>query len=121
MMMKFDHLAVPVKDCVRSRDWYVATLGLKVEFEIPDRRAVALQDSDGFAIFLQEVPDPPFPNGTALWFQVADVGASFAELSSRGVAFAHPPCKTFWGYGAELVDPDGYLLRLWDARTMREK
>jgi catechol 2,3-dioxygenase-like lactoylglutathione lyase family enzyme len=24
-------------------------------------------------------------------------------------------------YGAELLDPDGYLVCLWDERTMREK
>jgi hypothetical protein len=29
--------------------------------------------------------------------------------------------KNFWGYGPELKDPDGYLVRLWDERTMREK
>lgn len=27
-MMKFDHLSIAVTDCGRSRDWYVATLGL---------------------------------------------------------------------------------------------
>jgi catechol 2,3-dioxygenase-like lactoylglutathione lyase family enzyme len=120
-MMKLDHLALPVADWARSRDWYVTTLGLQVEFEMPERRAVALQDSDGFAIFLQQMPDPSIPDGIALWFQVADVDASFAELSARGVGFAHAPRKTYWGYGAELVDPDGYRLRLWDERTMREK
>ena len=56
-MMKFDHLAIPVTNCARSRDWYVTTLGLKVEFEMPERRAAALQDSDGFAIFLQEIAE----------------------------------------------------------------
>lgn len=25
------------------------------------------------------------------------------------------------GYGAELADPDGYLIRLWDQRSMKEK
>ncbi len=54
-MMKFDHLSIPVTNVDRSREWYVATLGLKVEFEVPERRSVALQDSEGFAIFLQEV------------------------------------------------------------------
>jgi hypothetical protein len=29
--------------------------------------------------------------------------------------------KVFWGYGAELCDPDGYRLRLWDAKSMAEK
>lgn len=54
-MIKFDHLRIPVTDLARSRDWYVRTLGLKVEFEVPERRTVALQDTDGFTIFLQEV------------------------------------------------------------------
>jgi catechol 2,3-dioxygenase-like lactoylglutathione lyase family enzyme len=119
-MMKFDHLALPVTDLARSRDWYIAALGLKVEFEVPDRRTVALQDGEGFAIFLHETPNVE-PNGVALWFQVDDVDRAFAEWTARGVAFAHGPQKNFWGYGPELTDPDGYLVRLWDERTMREK
>lgn len=95
--------------------------GPKVEFEVPDRRTVALQDSEGFAIYLREVGEEVVPNGTALWFQVDDVDATFTDWSARGVAFAHGPQKNFWGYGAELADPDGYLVRLWDERTMREK
>jgi catechol 2,3-dioxygenase-like lactoylglutathione lyase family enzyme len=120
-MMKFDHLSIPVSNVDRSRAWYVATLGLKVEFEVPERRSVALQDSDGFAIFLQEIPSAVDPNGCALWFQVTDVDATFADWSARGVSFAHGPRKSFWGYGVELVDPDGYCIRLWDEQTMREK
>jgi catechol 2,3-dioxygenase-like lactoylglutathione lyase family enzyme len=120
-MMKFDHLSIPVTDLDRSRDWYVATLGLAVEFAVPERRAVALQDSEGFTIFLHEVPSAVAANGCALWFQVGDVDAVFGEWSARGVAFAHPPRQSYWGYGAELADPDGYLLRLWDERSMREK
>jgi catechol 2,3-dioxygenase-like lactoylglutathione lyase family enzyme len=119
-MMKFDHLSLPVSDLDRSREWYVTALGLKVEFEVPDRRTVALQDGEGFAIFLQEKLGV-LPNGTALWFQVDDVDATYVAWSARGVVFAHGPQKNFWGYGAELADPDGYLVRLWDARTMKEK
>ena len=119
-MMKFDHLSLPVSDLERSRTWYLATLGLKVEFEVPDRRTVALNDGEGFAIFLQERSDVA-PNGTALWFQVDDVDATHVAWKAKGIAFAHDPKKTFWGYGAELSDPDGYLVRLWDAKTMKEK
>jgi catechol 2,3-dioxygenase-like lactoylglutathione lyase family enzyme len=119
-MMKFDHLSLPVSNLDRSREWYVSTLGLKVEFEVPDRRTVALQDGEGFAIFLQEKPNVA-PNGIALWFQVDDVDKAFAEWTARGVAFAHGPQKNFWGYGPELTDPDGYVVRLWDERSMREK
>lgn len=119
-MMKLDHLSLPVVDVARSRAWYVGTLGLKVEFEVPDRHTVALQGTEDFTIFLQQVTGPIHPNGAALWFQVADVNATFAEWSARDVAFSHAPQKTYWGYGAELVDPDGYRIRLWDERSMKE-
>ncbi|HTI82657.1 MAG TPA: VOC family protein [Acetobacteraceae bacterium] len=119
-MMKLDHLGLPVSDSSRSRDWYIATLGLKVEFEVLERQTVALQDSNGFAIFLQQTSPPIAANGCALWFQVDDVDATFAAWSARGVTFSHPPRKSYWGYGAELADPDGYLIRLWDERTMKE-
>lgn len=118
--MKFDHLSLPVASLERARDWYIATLGLKVEFEVPDRRAVALNDSEGFAIFLQESTEPA-TKGVAMWFQVDDVDSTHAQWAARGTVFAHGPKKTFWGYGAELADSDGYAIRLWDARTMKEK
>ena len=119
-MIRFDHLRIPVTDLARARGWYVDTLGLKVEFEVPDRQTVALQDSGDFTIFLQEVPAPVNPNGCALWFQVADVDATFAEWVGRGIKFAHGPRKSYWGYGAELEDPDGYRVRLWDERSMKK-
>jgi catechol 2,3-dioxygenase-like lactoylglutathione lyase family enzyme len=119
--MKLDHLRIPVTSLARSRAWYVGTLGLTVEFEVPDRQTVALQDGEDFTIFLQEIAGPVRPNGAALWFQVDDVDARFTAWSNRGVVFAHPPQKTYWGYGAELADPDGYLVRLWDQRSMRER
>ena len=119
-MMKFDHLNLPVSNLERSRAWYASVLGLKVEFEVPDRRTVALNDGEGFAIFLQERPGVA-PNGVALWFQVDDVDAAYAQWTARGVAFAHAPRKNFWGYGPELADPDGYLVRLWDERSIRER
>ena len=119
-MIKLDHLTIPVSDRVRSRDWYVTTLGLRVEFEVPARNASALIDDGGFTIFLEQRRAPPTA-GTALYFSVDDVDAIHAQWSARGVAFAHPPDKVFWGYGAELVDPDGYRIRLWDEKTMKEK
>lgn len=119
-MMKFDHLSLPVSNLERSRAWYVDTLGLEVEFEIADRRTTVLNDGEGFAIFLQETSGAA-GNGVALWFQVDDVDEAYAKWTVRGVKFAHEPRKNFWGYGPELADPDGYLVRLWDERTMREK
>lgn len=118
--MKLDHLNLPVSDLERSRAWWVETLGLTVEFEVADTRTVALNDGEGFAIFLQEKSGAA-PGGVALWFQVDDTDATHAAWTARGVRFAHEPRKNFWGYGAELHDPDGYIVRLWDRRSMAEK
>jgi predicted enzyme related to lactoylglutathione lyase len=118
-MIKFDHLRIPVTDLSRSRDWYIRTLDLEVEFEVPERRTVALQDTAGFTIFLQQVESPVVPNQCAMWFQVDDVETAHADWSRRGITFAHGPRKSYWGYGAELSDPDGYVIRLWDERSMK--
>jgi len=120
-MTKLNHLAIPVRDFVRSREWYTANLGLKVEFEIPERKTVALQDDSDLTLFLFEKGEEPITPSCTLSFQIDDVELKYRELSERGVAFEKSPQKLFWGYGAELRDPDGYLVYLWDEQTMREK
>ncbi len=120
-MIRLDHLAVPVRDAAKSRDWYRENLGLQVEFEVPERKTVALRDDADLTLFLYEPSDEPvFPSCT-LTFQVDDVDAKYRELSARGVAFERSPQRLFWGYGAELRDPDGYLIHLWDEKSMRER
>jgi predicted enzyme related to lactoylglutathione lyase len=120
-MARFDHLTLPVANWMRSRDWYARCIGLKVEFEVPERHTVAIQDQNDFTIFFQQSPGGSRPVDVALYFSVGDVDAVHRALAGAGVAFVHPPQKTFWGYGAELLDPDGYVVRLWDERTMHEK
>jgi catechol 2,3-dioxygenase-like lactoylglutathione lyase family enzyme len=116
-----DHLALPVAAYARSRDWYTRHLGLEVEFEIPERQTVALKDDAGLTIFLYERPDAQGPSACTLTFQVHDVDAKYRELSANGIVFEKSPQKLFWGYGAELRDPDGYMIYLWDEKSMREK
>lgn len=120
-MAKLDHLAIFVRDYHRSKDWYIRTLGLRVEFEIPHMNAVALQDSGGFTIFINTRGGEAIVPSCVLTFQVDDVEGTYAELTGKGVEFKNSPQKLPWGYGAELLDPDGYLVCLWDERTMREK
>lgn len=118
-MVRFDHFSLAVSDYERSRDWYRTSLGLQVEFEIAGRTAAMHDDSD-FTIFLSQSGVPVAPDACVLYFQVDDVGAKYSQLSSAGVPFVHAPQKKDWGYGAELQDPDGYRVRLWDQRSMRE-
>jgi len=118
---RMDHLALPVAQCNRSRDWYIRHLSLQLEFEIPERKTVALRDDADLTIFFYEKPEAPVMPSCTLTFQVSDVDAKYLELSANGVVFEKSPQKLMWGYGAELRDPDGYMIYLWDETSMREK
>lgn len=120
-MIKFDHMSLPVTDSRASRDWYVSHLGFKPEFEDSARGIAAIQDDAGFTIFLNRAELPNRGARCALTLQVGNVDEKYRELAARGIKFDKPPQKLFWGYGAELSDPDGYVLMLWDEVTMREK
>jgi catechol 2,3-dioxygenase-like lactoylglutathione lyase family enzyme len=120
-MIKFDHMSLPVSNPEASRDWYVANLGFRVEFEVPERRTYALVDDADFTIFVLPATGALGEARPAFTLQVDDVDAKHAELAAKGVAFVGAPAKHYWGYGAELDDPDGYRLMLWDEVSMREK
>ena len=120
-MPTFDHLTVPVGDWMRSRDWYVRHLGMKVEFEVAERRTAALKDDAGFTIFVEQSAGPIDAKGIALYFRVGDIETTHRALSADGVIVHHGPRRVFWGYGAEVMDPDGYIVRLWDERSMKER
>jgi catechol 2,3-dioxygenase-like lactoylglutathione lyase family enzyme len=118
-VIKFDHMSLPVRDPARSRNWYVGNFGFEIEFE--DEETIAIRDDADFTIFLFKAPAAIAGVRPTLTFQVDDVDAKYASLRSLGVAFAEAPGKHFWGYGAELDDPDGYRIYLWDETSMREK
>lgn len=125
-MATLDHVSLAVRDWRVSRDWYMRLLGLKLEFEVPQGGAAglgvaALQDDAGLALFLEQVPGEVHVCGCTHTFQVADVEGLHAKFSASGIRFLKPPQKLFWGYGAEIADPDGHIIRLWDEKSMREK
>ena len=119
-MPRLDHLSLPVRDWQQSRDWYRDHLGFEVEFEIPERQTAAMRDDADLTIFLYQAEVAECP-GISFTIQVDDVEAKQETLAASGIPFIHLPMKVFWGYGAELCDPDGYRLRLWDPISMKEK
>ena len=116
-----DHLTIAVTNWRASRDWYIHTLDFELDLEIPENCTAALKDDAGFTLVLSQTDGGRLPASCALTIQVDDVESRFRELLGAGVEFVHPPEKTFWGYGVELLDPDGYAIRLWDQKSMREK
>ena len=125
-MPKLDHLGLAVRDWKASRDWYVCHLGFKPEFEAPQGGPIgeglaAVQDDAGLTVFLAQTSQRIQSGQSTYAIQVDDVEAVFAKLSAAGLNFIAPPSKRFWGYGAELADPDGHLLYLYDETSMKEK
>ena len=120
-MVHLDHLTIFVGDVARSRKWYIENLDLRLEFEIPSRNVAALRDSGGFTLFVEQSSAMERAPSCVLTFRVADLEAKCRELEQRGVHLEVRPQRLFWGYGAELRDPDAYLVRLWDELSMREK
>ena len=120
-MARLDHIELAVKDWRASRDWWRDHLGFEVEFEDADQRMAALRDSADLTVFLCQDDKVVIPPRFSVSIQVDDVDGSHQVLTGLGLEFVHPPAKMFWGYGAELLDPNGYRLRLWDETSMKAK
>jgi len=120
-MVKFNHMSLPVANFARSRDWYVGNFGFEIEFDQPQNRMAAIRDHADFTIFLQEPQGALAGEKCSLSLQVDDVERKYRDLTERGVVFEKAPGRHFWGYGTELRDPDGYLVTVWDEKSMREQ
>ncbi len=116
LMARVSHIVLPVADVQRSRDWYVTNLGFAVERERDG--AVGIKDQSGLTIFLMRATEPLAGQKITLTIQVDDVHARHRQLRALDVEFVSPPQRQFWGYGAEVLDPDGYMNHLWDEVTM---
>ena len=116
---KLNHLLIYVRDAARSRDWYVKNLGLKVEFQVAEQGFVALEDDWEMALLISQGKRlKGAATGFVIHFEVEDVDARYRALKGKGVKFVHEPMRTEWGYGPELKDPDGYVVRLFDYRSI---
>ena len=121
-MARVSHMVLPVSDIQKSREWYVNRLGFTLEREREE--AVGIKDQSGLTIFLMKATGPLAEQKITLTIQVENVDSKHQELATLGVSFVSSPQRQFWGYGAEVLDPDGYMNHLWDevamAKAMRE-
>ena len=115
-MAKVSHIVLPVSDVPTSREWYVNKLGFTLEREL--EHAVGIKDQSGLTVFLVKATDPLAGQKITLTIEVGNVDSKYHDLTAVGVTFVSPPKRQFWGYGAEVADPDGYMNHLWDEATM---
>ena len=86
---KVDFLSIVSQDLERSRRFYLETLGLPLDRDVPGSGGFEVWAGDTcLSVWEPErmgLPFAPNPNDVAL--RVADVTAARAELESRGVEF----------------------------------
>ncbi|HZD76363.1 MAG TPA: VOC family protein, partial [Acidobacteriaceae bacterium] len=92
--------------------------GFRVAFDNPEAGVGGLEDDGGVELILIRRNLEVRERDCALTLQCDSVHDAYRKLSDRGIAFVHQPMDVNWGYGAELQDPDGYRVRLWDKDTM---
>ena len=117
------HVKLPVADLNRSREWYTAVLGLRVEIEFVEEgslRGLALTDASGrlrLALRLDPVRSAALAGFDPVALEVpdrADVEAWRRRLDDLGQP--HGGVVTGHKGGAVLIglhDPDGIEIRLY--------
>jgi catechol 2,3-dioxygenase-like lactoylglutathione lyase family enzyme len=98
--MKLNHLMLVVRNLVQSRDWYVSNLRLKIEFEVPNIKFAALEDTRASVSCLQEgeISGDRAAN-IKIYFEADNVDELHHRLERAGIHFDHPPQNKVWGYG----------------------
>ena len=110
------HVRLPVSDVLRSRDWYIDTLGfqpLLVEEEEDRIVGVALRQGSGVVLGLHEDPAraAALRGFVAVALGVADLAAWSDFLVRRGLSDG-TTSEGHLGWRLQLEDPDGILIEL---------
>ncbi len=102
---------VMVQDIEKALRFYRDLLGFSVESEQED--IVLFAEGVGLQLAPDVSPDLRFdPNAVSLALFVADVRATFAELTGKGVAFFLPPTSEGGYTFAMFRDTENNLLQL---------
>jgi methylmalonyl-CoA/ethylmalonyl-CoA epimerase len=111
---KIGQIAMTVDDLPRARDFYQNTLGMKFLF---DAGNLAFFKCGEIRLMLstpeRTSPEKRSPRGgTILYFQVADIHATYTALTARGVTFIDEPHLI-----AKMPDHDLWMVFLNDTES----
>ena len=118
-------VVLPVGDQERARQFWTTQMGFELRRDdtYGDERWIEVSPPDGAPLLVlsPRAPDEPrrdvadeLPH-SPVFFNCADIEATYRELSRRGVEFARPPQRQHFGWWALFEDPDGtrYALGQW--------
>lgn len=106
---KLGQVAVNVKDVSRATAFYRDVLGLRFLFAPGPK--LAFFDCDGVRLMLTHPEKPEFDHPSSiLYYKVADLEGSWAELKAKGVTLTEPP-----HFVAPMPDHDLWMAGLKDS------
>jgi len=110
---RVDFLSIVSQDMERSRRFYLETLGLPLDREVPTGGFEVTCGQVTLGVWEPEKMGLPFaPNPNDIALRVPDVVEARAELEARGVQFAGETLDTGVCHMAFFHDPDGNALML---------
>jgi lactoylglutathione lyase len=125
MISGIGKVVVPVDDQERAKQFWTTRMGfeLRRDESYGDERWIEVRPPDGGPPLVlspratdepkRELPDE-LPH-SPVFFNCADIEATYRELSERGVRFPSPPQRMHFGWWSLFEDPDGtrYALGQW--------
>ena len=118
MFVALRRVHVAASDFSRSRRYYGETLGLP---EIGGFEKDWVEFGLG-PVLVKLTPlragEVPARNQVALTLSTADIDATLTALKERGVTVTRGPADEFTGRSAEILDPDGYRIVVFQASDL---
>jgi predicted enzyme related to lactoylglutathione lyase len=121
-------VVLPVDDQERAKEFWTTRMGfeLRRDESYGDERWIEVSPPDGAPLLVlsprpldearrdvaDELPHSP------VFFNCADIEATYRELTQRGIEFPTPPQRQHFGWWSLFEDPDGtrYALGQWVER-----
>lgn len=119
--MSLNQITVPVTSLATSITFYQA-LGLQLIVRSEPSYARFICSSGDSTFSLHQVDTPTTgENGIWVYFEVADVDRTVAELDAKGVKIEEMPEDKSWLWReARIKDPDGNVVIIYRAAEMRK-
>jgi len=110
---RVDFLSIASQDIERSRRFYLETLALPLDHDVPTGGFEVTCGQVTLGVWEPEKMGLPFaPNPNDIALRVADVAAARSELETKGVRFEGETLDTGVCHMAFFHDPDGNALML---------
>ncbi len=111
--LKISYVWLYARDVAKSISFYENILGLQIVSKFP-HGALLRGGEILLGIHEEEGDRKSKPGGMLIVFQSDNIASSVEDLKNKGVKFLKDHIATEdFGLAADFLDPDGYLLEIW--------